>query len=273
MKESLKRAFFAFILFFIIIASASAFAAEGQQQYRFFQFFVEDAAIVPTQWWEGQLRFISDGQYRSFNVPDSDTLAISPIVAFSPRDDFEIGAILSVEDIDYDSPLLNEKSGSGLSDTDIYGKYRIKKEPFELTFGVLATLPTGDEDEGRGTGKLNVELFGAARKSIEHGMIINGVFGFRLNRDATLLGVADLDAKTSIILGGGFIYPMTQTLALSGEISIESERYENADTDIRVTPGLQFKAFKNSLMRVGLGVGLTDGAPDFEAIASYVYTF
>ncbi len=242
------------------------------QQFRLFHFFPEEASIVPTQWWEGQIRFISEGQYRSLNIPDSNTLAISPIVAISPRDNIEMGAILSIEDIDYDAWYDSGKGGSGISDTDIYAKYRMRKVPFELTLGALVTLPTGDEDEGRGTGKMNVELFGSAKKEVES-VIVTGIFGFRLNRDATVLDRVDLDAKTSVILGGGLIYPLSDAIALSGEISVESERYKNADSDIRVTPGIQFKAFKNSLFRVGLGIGLSDGAPDFDAILSYAYTF
>lgn len=269
MKKYVKSFFLTLILSFIFLTSSFSLAEENQQ-YRFFQLFVEDAAIVPTQWWEAQVRYVSSGEYRSVNITDSDTLAFSPIVAFALRDALEVGAILSVEDIDYG---FNQKSSSGLSDTDIYAKYRIKKEPIDLTFGALATLPTGDEDEGRGTGKLNLEIFGSARKALEKGTVITGILGFRFNRDATLLERVDLNAKTSVLLGGGLIYPLTKSLAFSGEITIESERYEGVDSDIRVTPGLQFKAFKNSLLRVGAGVGLSDGAPDFEAIFSYAYTF
>ena len=271
MKRFMTRSLFAFILSLIFLSSSFSLAEETAQ-YRFLQFFVEDAAIVPTQWWEGQIRYVNNGQYRSVNIPDSSTLAISPIVAISPRENFEIGAILSIEDIDYDKWFYRDNGGSGLSDTDIYAKYRFKKAPFELTAGVLATLPTGNEDEGRGTGKVNVELFAVARKEFKE-FTMTGVFGFRLNRDTTILDAVPLDAKTSVILGGGIIYPLSQTMALSGEVSVESERYKNTDSDIRVTPGIQFKAFKNSLLRVGCGIGLSDGAPGFEAIFSYAYTF
>ncbi len=280
MIKHFKSVSIAIILFFIF-SSFSLVAAGSNQQYRFFQFFVEEASIVPTQWWEGQFRFISDGQYRSINIPDSDTLAFSPIIAIAPWDNIEIGIIFSIEDIDYDIAPWRDIGGSGLSDTDIYGKYKLKTEPFEFTLGALATLPSGDEDEGRGTGKVNVELFGSSKKDYGD-FIITGIFGLRLNRDAEILardilpglrmGVR-LDAKTSVLLGGGIIFPFSDNLAFSGELSVESERYDQIDSDIRLTPGIQFKTFENSLLRAGLGIGLSDGAPDFEVILSYVYTF
>lgn len=280
MIKHFKSFSIAIILFFFFISSSAL--TESNQQYRFFHYFVEEASIVPIQWWEGQFRFISDGQYRSVNIPDSDTLVLSPIIAISPWNDVEIGIILSIEDIDYDRAHWRDVGGSGLSDTDIYGKFRIKKEPFELTLGALATIPTGDEDEGRGTGKVNVEFFGSGKKEIEN-VILTGIFGLRFNRDAEILSKGNirgvkLDAKTSVLLGGGILYPFSDNLAFSGELVVESERYEadryiNIDSDIRVIPGIQFKTFKNSLFRAGLGIGLSDGAPDFEFIFSYAYTF
>lgn len=276
MRKHLKTLSIAFILLFILTLSSLAWSQDNRQ-YRLFQYFPEEASIVPTQWWEAQIRFISDGQYRSVNIPDSDTLVLSPIIAIAPWNDVEIGVIFSVEDIDYDRVPWRDSGGSGLSDTDVYGKFRIKKEPVEFTVGVLATIPTGDEDEGRGTGEVNMELFGSAKKDFDDFML-TGIFGFRLNRDAEILGKGlvpgvRLDAKTSILLGGGILFPFTDNLAFSGELSIESERYEEIDSDIRITPGIHFKAFKHSLFRAGLGLGLSDGAPDFELIFSYVYTF
>ncbi|MEW5806845.1 MAG: transporter [Acidobacteriota bacterium] len=270
MKSHLKGCFLGFILIAAFLFSAFSLAEE-KTRYRLIQLFPEDAAIVPTQWWEAQIRFISDGQYRSANIPDSDTFVLSPIVAFSLKDDLEVGAILSIENIDYDWKFKGDDSSSGIADTDIYVKYRIVKDPADFTLGAVATLPTGDEDEGRGAGKFNVELFGSGRKSMKD-FTIAGVFGFRLNRDATILEI-DLDAKTSFILGGGIIYPFSDTLAFTGELNIETERYDDMDADIRVTPGIQFNAFKNTVIRGGIGLGLADGAPDFEIIASYVYTF
>ncbi len=276
MKKYLKIAPLA-IIFFFILTFSSLIMAQSTEQYRFFHFFPEDASIVPTQWWEAQVRYISDGQYRSVNVPDSDTLAFSPIIAIAPWNNVEIGVILSVEDIDYDRAPWRDVGGSGLSDTDIYGKYRIKKDPFEFTLGALVTVPTGDEDEGRGTGEMNIELFGSSKRDFDD-FIITGIFGFRLNHDAEILGKGlapgvKLDGKTSIILGGGIVLPFSQNLFFSGELSVESERYDEIDADIRVIPGIQYKAFEHSLFRAGLGVGLSDGAPDFELILSYVYTF
>ena len=140
-----------------------------------------------------------------------------------------------------------------------------------MTAGASFSLPTGSESSGLGTGKLVPSIFGAMRMQVGDGSIL-GEVGFRFNHDATILDT-QLRAKTSTFLGGGYIWEPAKSLAVSGELTVESERWDGASSDFRLTGGVQWLGLPHSVLRGALSAGLSDGAPDYEIILGYAYTF
>ncbi|MCZ6777579.1 MAG: transporter [Acidobacteria bacterium] len=230
---------------------------------RLFQRFIQDGAITPHVWLEGQARFQSNSPI--FNGDEAERRLLGTILALGLTEDLEIGLTLGVVSLDPD----NGGSESGLSDMQIYAKYRINELPLSVTLGGIVKIPTADEDEGLGTGEVDIEGFIAVRKSYGHvDLIGNG--GVRFNQDPE---IGDIDGRTSILLGGGVIIAMTQTVFNTWELNFESKRYERTDSSTTLTPGLMWRVGDRGLIRAGIGIGLTDGAPDFEAIGGFVLSY
>ena len=119
-------------------------------------------------------------------------------------------------------------------------------------------------------------MFGSVRKDLKD-VTLTGMLGFRFNNDSTVgadLGTAvRLDGKTSTFLGGGALFPVADKFALSGELKVETERYEQSDAIIEVTAGGYWYATPGVTVRGGLGIGLDDGAPDWELIGAVAWHF
>jgi hypothetical protein len=263
-------------------ALAQTGATPSDVNLRFFQQFFTDAAIT-SQWWEAQLR-IQQGSVPP--VQDADGFAIGPVIAVSPWRDVELGG--QVFYVDYDPDNRAFESESGVGDVDVFGKYRIMTDPLQLTFGASLTLPTGSEDDGLGTGELVPAVFAAVRGDL--GDIVGVAhLGLRFNKDAEILDEQlDLDSKTSTFLGGGLIFPTSDSFSWSVEATVESKRFKDPrfkpkgssssrsvelDADIRLTGGVHWTFSRHNMLRGAAGVGLADGAPDLELIGSYVYSF
>jgi len=254
--------------------SASPHAATSESAPRFFQQFITDAVIVQKQWYSGELR-IERGAVPP--IQDADGFLLIPIIAVSPVRDLEVGGKVSYIDFDLDHDILVDHgrrtfSGeSGLGDLSLWGKYRFLDGPVMVTAGGSLDLPTGAENDGLGTGKLVPTIFGAVRAKVGDGAVLGDV-GFRFNRDSTIIDTR-FNGKTSTFIGGGYVWEPVQDLAVSGEVTVESERFDETDSDIRVTAGAQWLGIAHSVLRGAVAVGLSDGAPDFELILGYAYTF
>jgi len=239
---------------------------------RFFQFFFQDPAIVERQWWGGEFR------YQSGAVPpigESDGYRLAPVVAFAPFKNFEVGGTMSWTDYNLDDELRvgnSEFSGdSGLSDMLVWGKYRFLNGPTQVSAGAFITLPTGDEEDGLGTGEVNFGFFGGIRVQAAGGYVM-GAASVNFWQDAEVFG-AEINGKTGASLGGGYMYTALEDWAFSGELTVESERYDGFDSDFRVTGGAQYTGMRRSYLRGAVSLGLTDGAPDFEIILGYAFAF
>ena len=117
---------------------------------RSFLRFVEDAAIVPTFWLEGQGRYQTNrSPFGDSEVEESNVLLIGPVLAVNVAEDFEFGARIALGNRDRDEG----GSDSGLTDTDVWGKLSVVSDPLSVSIGVLLTVPTGDENEFLGTGE------------------------------------------------------------------------------------------------------------------------
>ncbi len=257
------------------VANASPATASPDDR-RFVQIFIHDAAIVVNLWLEGQLRLQSLSN-------NDDAFRVGPVFAFSPVDRLEIGG--RIDYIDRDVP--GGGSESGLGDTTAWAKWQFFHNPVQFTVGVELFLPTGDEDAFLGTGEFDIGVFGAVRKNLDEAYI-TGYFGFRDNGDSAVGGDVlpselKLKGDTSIFLGGGVMFPLNDRFALSGELRVETERYEGSgkaekaveggESLIDLTVGGYWYLSKEATLRAGFGIGLDDGAPDWQLIVGFAWHY
>ncbi len=219
---------------------------------RLFQRFVEDAAVSPGGWVEVQ--------YRYDNLPAGSQHFLGPLVAFKIVNDVEGGLRFGWQDVNPDSGS-NE---SGLSDVDLYAKYRFPGGRARTAMGALVKLPAADETKGLGTGAKDVELFGAWRADLE-AVSITANAGLRFNGNPR----APLpQADNSFQLGGAILLPASPRLTFVIEATYETRRFAGAASDARLTLGVQSRGPKgHGGIRGAVAVPLSDGAPDYQVIA------
>ena len=245
-------------------ASAATAASATSGADRLFLGFVEEASIIQKQWWEGQLEF-TDGS-------PVDATIFRAVVAIQPMSNLEVGGRVGFGSTDAPSPTPD---GSGATDLDVWGKWGLGTVGGDTDFSVggVATVPTGDDTAGLGNDAFDVEAFGSLRHRLPSAVFAANV-GLRVNGDGQISGKSNsLKGKTSGILGAGIIFPVSDQVSLMGELRIETERFDGADSDFRVLGGVNWRPFSRGILRGAVTVGLTDGAPDGQLTLGYAYTF
>lgn len=241
--------------------------------HRLFQRFIEDGAVVENIWMEAQFRV------QSFE--DSDVLSITPLLAGSFAEDFEVGGRIGIVSVD------PEISGSerGFSDLDLWGKIRLTTKPTQFSVGLLFEMPTGDEDKSLrlGSGELNVGFFGGLRHDFESASLVANAI-LRVNQDPDvddpdvlralgLPGQREPEGETSVGVGGALLFSMTPRVSGILEATYETERIDNFGADFRVTLGGDFRSTDILGIRMGVTAGAGDAAPDYELIGSVYLLF
>jgi len=225
---------------------------------RLFQRFVEDAAVSTGGW--------AELQYRYTNLSNGSEHFLGPLVAFRIVNNIEGGLRFGVRDINPD-PGSGE---SGLSDIDLFAKYRFPGGRGRAALGFLAKVPTANEEEGLGTGKSDLEVFTAWRADLEAVSIVANA-GVRFNGDPDP-PVPPTD--NSLFFGGALILPASASLTLVIEATYETERFEGAKDDARLTLGVQSRGRQgHGGMRGGVAIPLSDGAPDYEVLLGVFLTY
>lgn len=245
-------------------APASATSGAGGAD-RLFLSFGQDAAIVSSQWWEGQATYSDTAK----NIP-VDAFVVRGVVAFQPFRNIEIGGQVGLGSTDSKGNLPD---GTGATDLDAYAKYVFGNalEHTDFAAGALVTLPTGDDTAGLGFNAFSVQAFGSVRYRLDHALI-GGHVGVRMNGDGDYLGFP-IDGQISYALQGNVVFALNSALSLVGETRVETERYERQDSLAEIMAGANWRAFGRGMLRGAVGVGLTDATPDFRVIASYAYSF
>lgn len=181
---------------------------------------------------------------------DSDnfsTLLAGTRAAVWVADGFELGGSWGFRSVD---PSIGE-SRNGLDDLALYGRYELPVQTdATVAIGAEFTLPVGEEDVGAGNFDLNV--FGAVR--------------YDADGNATLFGHAGVqsiergnDREAGLLLGGGILVPLTEELALVGELALGT-----ASESAAILGGVDYELPPGGHLRAALALGLDDGAPDFE---------
>jgi hypothetical protein len=256
-----------------VLAAPLSAAADVTQNDRLLQRPEWDGAVIATNWLEGSLR------YQGWEIDDIDIdvwmLGPTFMTSLPNLPALELGARLAL--IHFDPDLGS--SETGVTDIDLWGKYQFyKTHSLMLSSGLLLTLPTGSDDiiHPSASGEVNVEVFAAGRYQADRRTALIGHFFLRKNRDADIeyRGVSvTADGELQAGFGVGAIYEMTRQLNLIGQFNFATEAYEDMDNFIQLTGGAEFKVNSNLSLRGGLGLGLDDGAPEFELMIAAAFTF
>jgi hypothetical protein len=242
-----------------VAGAARPAPASDRSSRRLFQRFVEDAVVSSGGWIEGQ--------YRYQNLSDGSTHYAGPLIAFKMVNNVEAGLRFGFLDVRPEGG----PNGSGLSDIDLFAKYRLKgagRGRFAL--GTLVKVPVADETEGLGTGRSDLELFAAYRADLDAVSLVANA-GFRHNGDpkAPLPSTED-----SLLMGVGLLLPATSRLTFVIEGTYESERFKGAPNDARLTVGMQSMGEqRHGGFRGALAIPLSDGAPDYEVLAGAFFVY
>jgi hypothetical protein len=241
---------------------------------RLFLAFAEDATLVERQWWEGQLSVANGAKYDLNNDGDIevDTTALSLVAAFQPWLDFEVGGRVGFGDTDTDPDT--GVAGSGATDLDVWGKFHVGgSERTEWAVGGVLTVPTGDESAGLGEDAFGVTAFGSMRHRLRR-LIVTAHAGVQFNGDGRRLGeTADNDGDAIPVVGAGVIYPFGDHVSAVGEFRFRDGRLKIDYDDSRVLAGLNWRPGSRGIFRFAVAGGLSDGAPDLQALFGYAAQF
>lgn len=161
-------------------------------------------------------------------------------------------------------------SETGLSDIDVWGKYQlIKNGEYMLSVGALLTLPSGSDKImlPRSSGEVNGEIFVGGRYNVNASlaMIAHAALRYNSDRDVIVRNIrTEVNGNSQFAVGGGAIYEVNSELNLQGEINFATEAYDNYDNDFRLGFGAGYELRPDILLKSGLGIGLDDGAPDWD---------
>jgi hypothetical protein len=247
----------------LVLAQSGSGSRPTSGSDRLFLAFAEDATVVDSQWWEAQ---VGTADWDSF-----DANVIEGVAAFQPWIDFEVGGRVGFGDTDADG---SSRDGSGATDLDIWGKYHLGgSDVTEFAVGGVITVPTGDETAGLGSDAFGGSAFGAVRHRLNQA-ILAAHLGLQLNGDGRRFGqTRDRDGETALQAGVGVILPFSDNLGGVGEVVFRDGRLDGDDDDTRVLAGINWRPGGRGIFRAALGAGLSDGAPDFQALLGYAAQF
>lgn len=230
-----------------------ALAQDKTDEVNLFQTFFQDATIAKTPYGEGLFQF---SDYDNASTID---LAVQAGLPVAPQ--FQITGGLGFRNLSFDVPAGSniDNSSSGITDMLISGRYNVVQGPTPITVGGLITLPIGSEDIGESS--FDFSGFGSLRHALQGGAVITSTVALEFietgpNRD------------TSLLLAGGVIYPSANNLNWVGELNIRTE-----GNYILLSGGVDYLMASGGRLRGGLGLGLDDGAPNFQLRAGYLLGF
>ena len=265
--RSLRRTLVVALL--IRAAGGAVGATEITGDHRLIRSFIEDGAIVQVGWLELTASYTRQDEGR-------DLLAES-IASFRIGEEFEAGFTLGFLDRQrqagdtlYGAPIPSDIDGAGFADPRVFGKYRLLRSPVEMSMGAIATLPLGDEDNGRGAGSLRYEVFLGLRKRFTRVTWIGSAAVLK-HDDSEAVGAAE--GNTTARVGIGAIVPFSRIWTLIAEATYEGAPYGDGDDPADVLIGLDWRPTENTAIRGAVDAGLTDAAPDLQAILSAAFNF
>jgi hypothetical protein len=244
MRKAMWVSLIGMLAFFI---AAPVQSQSDLNSVRLFQSYFFDAPITKVNYGDFGL---SHSSYDGFSI-----LVIGGQGGYALNKKVEIQAQLG-----YVNASPEEGDGqSGLSDLDVYGRYFISdNRKTQISAGGYLSLPVGSEDVGQST--MDIGGFGALRHKLDNGMVVTGTAGL------ISLEWGD-DREMTVRIGGGAVYPYSKVMSFVGELVMQTEvdyTMLSAGVDYRMGSGR---------LRGSLGLGMDDGAPDFQIFATYGLNF
>ena len=141
--------------------------------------------------------------------------------------------------------ILGNSTGAG--DTDLWAKLHLWRSPrgyWDVAFGGLFTLPTGQADDGLGFDATQAKWFATASRTIG-GIVVLGNAGRPRDRER---GVVRRGAGRSgrALLGVAAIWPLWPWISLIGELDWEAERFEGFGAESRLLVGVNCDCSKTA---------------------------
>ena len=201
------------------------------------------------------------GEYAKSAEGDETGLSVTATTGILPN--LDIGLALPYTVIDPD-----EGGGeSGIGDLEVGLKFRFlegegARPALALTAG--ATIPTGDEEKGLGSGE--VDLSAALVAGFEFKPV-----NIYLNLGYGRLNSADTDAfeKADIFSASAAVeWAVTEPFALNAEFLYESPGADGDDAPLAMTAGAAYAFSDMIALDGGVRVGLSDAAPDWGLFAT-----
>jgi hypothetical protein len=253
----------------VLAISLSAAAIEERTAFagsdRLFLSFVEDTAMVGKSHWEGQL------DYSSFEHSDHFLSRAIAAMQFDAMPRVEFGARFGIGGASFSGDMADQ---GGYTDLDLWGKLYVGprwRPQTEFAVGALLTLGTGDEESGLGYGGLRSKIFGAARYSFDRWELTANA-GLRFNEGVMIYG-RPFDGEIAPSIGVGAVVPYNEKITIIGEFVWEGERFDGFEADSRLLAGVNWKPLPYGMLRLAIGAGLADGAPDSQILAGYSFDF
>jgi hypothetical protein len=248
------------VILTLLLCSWVVFAQKNpMDDVHLFQTFLKDAPIPSSLFGEVGLDFSDYSNSTAFELGIQGGLPINP--------QFEIAAKFGLRNLNPDGG----NSISGVSDVTTVAVYNITPGLSPLSIGGFITIPVGKKDVGEGN--LNFGGFASVRHSLGTTLVLTGVAGLEFLEmegydvrfeNGLPIVTEKTDYETSLLLGGGFIFPLNAQVHLVNELNIWSE-----NDYLLVSSGIDYQLASLARVRVALGIGLGDGAPDAKIMGSY----
>ena len=174
-------------------------------------------------------------------------------------------------DVVVGAPYLWTEDANGLSDMSVDVKFRIFEND-GLSFAVKPglSLPTGDQGNGLGTGKVGGHLYLIGTKE-------TGPWCFSVNlgyiRNETDMDADSVEKNIWHISASG-AYALNDHWKLVADIVTERNTDRNADNDpVEAIAGVIYSPTKDIDLDLGIKRGITSSAPDWSLMAGTTFRF
>ncbi len=247
------------------LCAVTAFAAEDLRVPATLPF---DATVTRNMWFDGTVTFRSWPGSDAFPKANDFALMVDGAFELLPR--VEVGGNVGLLQRDYRERDL--ESGSGVTDTQVWGKYRLFEDPnVRVSAGALLALPTGSKGDGLGTGNPGLGVFLGAGTRTAGNAFVQGFVGLRQNDDLDNSVTTTLDGRSSLFVGFGGVVPAQENVEAFASLMLETERWRGAGTFAQLTGGGRWRIGSAWKLQAQAGVGFGDSAPRFALGFGVVY--
>ena len=217
----------------------------------------QELAITSSVVMQGTDEFQSTGVFRYFKLPDQKRITAAADVEYGLTDRWELDAEVPYEFVN----PTDGRSVNGIGDVEAavrYGVVPVSEQPFALTAGLGAGIPTGDRVRNLGEGRLTLEPFFTASTWL-------GLFNAQLNCgwQRAITDAGD-DPRDEFEYNVAILYPVDRWfLVLEG-----NGLSTRAATTYYITPEVVCRLAKNVEFMVAVPIGVTRESADYGIVAT-----